>query len=203
MFSLLLAPLRRGKRELNQFFLFLKTAGRILDGAREDLFRVREEACLITASPVMLPVHGQDRDAPRLKGEDDETYRTRLILKGRTAAMAGTREGLLLALETLGWGRSRIERMSLTEPERWAEFRVWLEGDGVPGVNDLAVVDAQVRRVKPAGTKPCYGWQAGDTVELSASLRGGVTPVPLCGVTFCGQWPPAADAGMIREDLGR
>lgn len=70
MFDLLFAPLKRGKRTANQLFIFFKVVGRVFDGMKKDAFRVRDEANVATASPVMLPVHGQDRDMPRLEGED-------------------------------------------------------------------------------------------------------------------------------------
>lgn len=74
MFDLLFAPLKKGKRAVNQFFIFFKVVGRELDDLKAVIFRVRDEANVASASPVMLPVHGQDRDMPRLAGEDIEAY---------------------------------------------------------------------------------------------------------------------------------
>ncbi|MGN9098652.1 hypothetical protein ACTNAX_16670, partial [Flintibacter porci] len=78
MFDLLFAPLKRGKRAANQFFIFFKVIGRIFDGMKKDAFRLRDELNVATASPVMLPVHGQDRDMPRLEGESIENYQATL-----------------------------------------------------------------------------------------------------------------------------
>lgn len=64
MFDLLFAPLKKGKRAVNQFFIFFKVIGRVFDGLKEDALRVRDETNIATASPVMLPVHGQDRNIP-------------------------------------------------------------------------------------------------------------------------------------------
>ena len=72
MFDLLPAPLKKGARAVNQFLIFFRVVGREFDRIKEDAFRVREEANVATASPAMLPVHGQDRDMPRLSGEDVE-----------------------------------------------------------------------------------------------------------------------------------
>ena len=44
MFDLLFAPLKRGKRAANQFYIFFKVVGRIFDGMKKDVFRVRSEA---------------------------------------------------------------------------------------------------------------------------------------------------------------
>ena len=77
MFDLLFAPLKKGKRTVNQFYILFKVVGRVFDGLKEDALRVRDETNVVSASPVMLPVHGQDRDMPRLEGEKKEAYRTR------------------------------------------------------------------------------------------------------------------------------
>ena len=102
MFDLLFAPLKRGKRTANQLFIFFKVVGRVFDGMKKDAFRVRDEANVATASPVMLPVHGQDRDMPRLEGEDIESYRTRLSMKGVISEAGGIKSGILYALASLG-----------------------------------------------------------------------------------------------------
>ena len=82
MFDLLFAPLKKGKEVANQFRIFFRVIGKDFDDVKKAFFRVRDEANVVSASPVMLPVHGQDRDMPRLEGEDVEAYRTRLSMKG-------------------------------------------------------------------------------------------------------------------------
>ena len=82
MFDLLFAPLKKGKQALNQFFIFFRVVGREFDDLKQMFFRVRDESNVASASEAMLPVHGQDRDMPRLLGEDIEHYRTRLAMKG-------------------------------------------------------------------------------------------------------------------------
>ena len=148
MFDLLFAPLKRGKRAANQFYIFFKVVGRIFDGMKKDVFRVRSEANVASASPVMLPVHGQDRDMPRLEGEDVESYRTRLSMKGVISEWSGTKTGVLYALAALGYEESTIEPFSYQDPERWAEFIVFLKGSKQSGINNLTVIDAEVRKVK-------------------------------------------------------
>ena len=157
MFDLLFAPLKRGKRSKNQFFIFFRVVGRIFDGMKDDVFRVRAEANVTTASPPMLTVHGRDRGMQRLLGEDDEAYRTRLSMKGIIAEEAGTKKGILRALTALGYDKSYIEPLAYQDPERWAEFIVYLNGSRRTGVNDLNVIDAEVRKVKEGSSKPSYG----------------------------------------------
>ena len=102
MFDLLFAPLKKGKRAVNQFYIFFKVVGRIFDGMKADVFRVRDESNIVSASPVMLPVHGQDRNMPRLEGEDVESYRTRLAMKGVISERGGLKSGILYVLTALG-----------------------------------------------------------------------------------------------------
>ena len=144
MFDLLFAPLKKGKRAVNQFFIFFKVIGRVFDGLKEDALRVRDETNIATASPVMLPVHGQDRNMPRLAGESVEGYRTRLAMKGIIAEKGGLKDGILYALAALGYEQSTIEPFAFQDPERWAEFIVFLKGSQQSGVNDLHVIAAEV-----------------------------------------------------------
>ena len=90
MFDLLFAPLKKGRKTVNQlciFFkvmgrefddlkiaafrssnqlcIFFKVMGREFDDLKAAIFRVRSEANVASCSEVMLPVHGQDRDMPR------------------------------------------------------------------------------------------------------------------------------------------
>ena len=129
MFDLLFAPLKRGKRAANQFFIFFKVIGRIFDGMKKDAFRLRDELNVATASPVMLPVHGQDRDMPRLEGESIENYRARLSMKGIISEWGGTKSGILYALTSLGYEQSTIEPFSYQDPERWGGHRDPLRDD--------------------------------------------------------------------------
>ena len=114
MFDLLFAPLKKGQRAVNQFRIFFRVVGRDLDDVKKAFFRARDEANVASASPVMLPVHGQDRDMPRLEGEGIEAYRTRLSMKGLISEWGGTRQGILYALTALGYDQSYIEPVSYT-----------------------------------------------------------------------------------------
>ena len=107
----------------------------------------------------MLPVHGQDRDMPRLEGEDAEAYRTRLSMKGIISQWSGTRRGVLYALTALGYDRSRIELFADQDAERWAEFIIFLNSSKPSGVTNLSVIDGQVRKVKEGSSKPAYGME--------------------------------------------
>lgn len=153
MFSLLFAPLKKGRQAVNQFAIFFRVVGREFDDLKRAVFRVRNEANVASASVVMLPVHGQDRNMPRLPGESDEGYRTRLSMKGIISEWGGTRRGILYALAALGYEQSTIEPAFLQDPEHWAEFIIHLKSGNQSGVNNLDIIIAEVNKVKEGSSK--------------------------------------------------
>ena len=189
MFDLLFAPLKKGKRAVNQFYIFFKVIGRGFDDVKAAFLRVRDEANVASASPVMLPVHGQDRNMPRLEGETIEAYRTRLSMKGIISEWGGTKGGILYALAALGYEESYIEPVSFHDSERWAEFIVFLGGKYPSGVNDLDIIDAEVRKVKEGSSRPEYGLEEWNAVEIREWSRIGFYSFPICGRLRCGQHP--------------
>lgn len=156
MFDLLFAPLKKGKRAVNQFFIFFKVIGRVFDGLKEDALRVRDETNIATASPVMLPVHGQDRNMPRLAGESVEGYRTRLAMKGIIAHWAGTVKGIQYAMAALGYEHSTIEPAYRHDPARWAEFVVQLGPGNSEAVQELRTVYGEIQKVKEGSSRLAY-----------------------------------------------
>ncbi|EPR07754.1 hypothetical protein [Ruminiclostridium papyrosolvens] len=186
MFSLLFTPLRKGLKAANQFYIFFKVIGKLFDDCKEYLFRVRDESMIISANELMLNEHGKDRGMPRLKGEDIETYRTRLSMKAIIAEKAGTKEGVLLAVKALGYEKSYIEPMYLSDPSRWAEFIVFLQSKTPSTINDLYVIDAEVMKVKEASAKPNYGLSTEGSISLSCRFDFFLYEFPICNVLICG-----------------
>lgn len=156
MFDLLFAPLKKGKRAFNQLYIFFKVIGRVFDGLKEDALRVRDETNIATASPVMLPVHGQDRNMPRLTGESVEGYRIRLAMKGIIAEKGGLKEGILYALAALGYEQSMVKPIAPQAPERWAEFIVILGPGNSYAVRELFTIYQEIQRVKEGSSKLAY-----------------------------------------------
>lgn len=189
MFDLLFAPLKKGKRTVNQFYILFRVIGKVFDGLKEDALRVRDETNVVSASPVMLPVHGQDRDMYRLEGESIEAYRTRLAMKGIISEWSGVNRGILYTLAALGYEQSRIEPVSFHDSERWAEFIVFLGGKYPSGVNDLDIIDVEVRKVKEGSSRPEYGLEEWTIVEIREWSRIGFYDFPICGRLKCGQHP--------------
>ena len=197
MFDLLFGPLKRGRKSVNQFFAFFKVVGRQLDDVKKAFFRVRDEANVVSCSVPMLPVHGQDRDMKRLEGETAEAYRTRLSMKGLIAEKSGTRQGILYALTALGYDQSRIEPLALQDPERWAEFIIYLKGSKRSGVTNLSVIDAEVCKVKEGSSKPTYGMETGNVILVRSQTKTGFSDYPRCGQLVCGVWPHVVSAGHL------
>lgn len=156
MFFLLTTPLRKVQKSLNQYHIFFEVTGKLFDDCKQDIFRMRQEAIIATASAVMLDVHGQDRGMIRLRGESIEGFRTRLMMKAIIAEKAGSREGILLALAALGYEKAVIEPYSMKDPTRWAEFIVDLGAGNGQSVRDLAVIYQEILLVKQASSKPAY-----------------------------------------------
>lgn len=196
MFDLLFAPLKKGRRMVNQFAIFFRVVGREFDDMKDLIFRVRDESNVASASAVMLSVHGQDRNMPRLPGESDEGYRIRLSMKGIIASWAGTIKGIKYALTALGYERSTIEPCYPYAPDRWAEFRIHLDVGTSNAVRDMRVVYDEVQKVK----------------EGSSRLEGfSVTHDPFCSTLHLGtaaafivRLPvPEAESDMCFQDTLR
>lgn len=108
-----------------------------------------------TASSSMLEVHGRDRDMVRLTGESTEGFRRRLEMKAIISEKAGSREGILLAMSALGYNRSELVPMFGEDPERWAEFIIYLDGDDT-SISDLNILYEELLLVKQISSKLAY-----------------------------------------------
>jgi len=149
MFSLLFAPLKKVRDSTNQFQIFFRVIGRIMQSIKDDIMRVRAEVSVVTASPVMLPVHGQDREMQRLAGETAEGYRNRLAAKGIIAQAAGMNTGIRYLARSFGY--DNVEINLFDNPDRWAEAEVrFIGGDVV--LEDRELLLQELNKIKPART---------------------------------------------------
>lgn len=166
MFSLLFTPLRKVKQSANQFYIFCKVVGKLFDDCKNDIFTVRAESMVISASESMLPEHGKDRTMVRLLNEDVETYRIRLCMKAIVSQMAGTNQGVLLAVKSLGYTDSSVVPYRTIDPDRWAEFIVMIN-IGIDQENvEYSTLRNEVRAVKEAIAKDNYHF------TLNSDTRG-------------------------------
>lgn len=199
MYHLLFGPLKKMAKARNELYTFLKVMGKLADQTKRDILRVREESMVISASERMLEKHGQDRGMRRLRGESAENYRLRLMMKHKIAEQAGTTAGILLSLQTLGYEQSYVEPYRLYDPDRWAEFIVYLAGKNPSGINDIAVIDSEVMKVKPASGKPSYASEEQNNLVIRSTFQAGMSNYRLCNTFVCGTWPAQSNLGRMEQ----
>lgn len=202
MYYLLHGPLKKIIKKNNQFYILFKVFGKLFDKTKEDIFKVREQLIILTASERMLEEHGIDRSMKRLKGEDTESYRRRLLMKNIIAEKAGTNEGILLALSSLGYESSRIEPYYLYDPTLWAEFIIYLDGKNQSNIRDLDIINEEVMKVKPASAKPNYGTEKQANLVLEIDFKAQYINYPICGAYICGTHPSITTEGVRLQETG-
>ncbi|MEA4893541.1 MAG: hypothetical protein VB085_13470 [Peptococcaceae bacterium] len=150
MYSLLPSPLKKGKESANQFYLFFAVIGRQFDQVKTAILRLRQEANILTASAAMLPVHGADREMPRLAGESIDGYRRRLIMKRQIAQAGGTDQAFAYLAQAFGYAGAEKERSA--DPAKWAELTLRLYGGQIV-LENRDLLFAELKLVKAAGAK--------------------------------------------------
>lgn len=172
-----------------QFYILFTVTGNIFDQIKATLFEMRKQANILTATGKYLDMFGKDFQMPRLRNEDDESYRRRLMLKVEISIRAGTEKGMLLVLEALGYEKSHIEPVYLDDRERWAEFIVFLSSATESKVNDLTIIDEEIMKVKQASAKPVYGLEEITDVWMISKYEGIWFKVLYCNEVVCGEHP--------------
>ncbi len=154
------------QKKTNQLLKYCRIVGGMYDNLLQSALRLREESIIATCSPEMLEVFGHDYDMPRLLGETDNIYRRRLQMKATIAEKAGTKQGILYALASVGCDNCTITPLYLTDPEKWAEIRINIFTTSVD--EDILVawrcIVAEVMKVKQASTLP--HWRIYYPVEI-------------------------------------
>lgn len=173
---LLTTPLKGGGKN-NQFRLFFKVIGKIFDETKEDIMRFREEALIETASPIMLEIHGQERDMVRLKGESVEGFRKRLQLKAIIAGLSGSEAGILLALKGVGYENCVIEPVWKTDAARWAEIYIDFLLPDMDSENsiDFKSIKREVIKTKQASTYPNYRFKYPTVISVKETIASRMT----------------------------
>lgn len=119
--------------------------------AQENIFLLRDQALILTASGSGLDICGKDRKMPRLQGESDDAYRLRLLKAYSYYRSVGTFGSIKKALAGLGYSNVEIYPWYLIDPTKWSQFWVELTLDGVAldTTNWLAIHNT-VNRMKPS-----------------------------------------------------
>ncbi len=167
MYFLLMSPLKKAKKSVNQFFILFSVLGSVFDDIKNRINLTRDSTIIITSNEDFLNVHGKDRNLPRLADEDIETYRTRLIMKSIVAERAGTRFGLLTALSALGYKQTDIIATRLYDPVRWAEFYVSISPEEIDLIKNFSIVKTVIRDVKPARSLPNYWFKVSADINTN------------------------------------
>lgn len=136
-------------KKAGDWWTLCRVLGGELDALKTRVLDLREQALLLSCPTELLPIIGQDRGMPRLKGEEIEAYRQRLSMKLPISAQAGTNTGIRSLMKSFGYADAEIEPAYLSEPEKWAEATVWISG-GTLVIDDRAIIQQELNRVKPA-----------------------------------------------------
>lgn len=186
MYSLLFGPLKKVKKTINQAYILFSILGKLFDENKQDLLKMREESLIISCSEIILNEFGKERDMPRLDGETIDNYRVRLMQKNELAEQAGTNLGIMNALKNAGYTNVYLEPFYLYDPERWAEFIVYL-GENMAGVvTDVSKIDQYVSKLKPASAKANYITEVTETVVIVSDYSVVGLCYPMCGLQQCG-----------------
>ena len=189
MYSLLSTPFKRVKKSVNQFWIFLKVMALLFDELNNDIYLLREQMSILTCNEALLDVYGEDYDLPRLKGEDIENYRKRLVWKKKTATLGGTRAGILEVLASLGYGESKVFPAIEIDSKKWAEFYILLKRNTDTGINDLRILYSEINKVKQASSRPQYMIDGGNQLQIKSTIYSLIPDIPICGLLVCGTWP--------------
>lgn len=172
MFYLLPAVLKRNKR-LNQFYIFFTVTGQLFDELKLKMFQLRQESMLDTCSNSMLEIAGQDRGMVQMKGETFENFRKRLKMKAQIAAMAGTKQGILYALQSMGYEDCSITPLYEVDASRWAEINIDFYVPSIDDTNEIdfkCIVDG-VMQTKKASTLPHYIFHYPASIKIPENVH--------------------------------
>ena len=157
MFSLVHYPLKVLKKKSKIYILF-KVVGLQYDDIKNKVLEVSKQSNINTATSVYLDKLAIDRNMFRYENEKDNQLRKRLIAKAEIMKKSGTKQGIILALNSLGYD-VEIEPCYLYDKERWAEFYVIAIEDIDSSYYKFDIVKNTVMEVKQASSKPNYAYK--------------------------------------------
>jgi len=159
MWYLLTMPFKQVKKHVNMWYTWCKVVGRRFDIIQEDFLKARAEGMIATCSQEMLSIHAADRKLSRYEGETLENFRKRISKYADVCKLGGTKEGLILAIKTLGYESVQILPATsvYNDETRWAEFVVVLNLNSENDNDiDLDILKEIVRQWKEVGAKDNY-----------------------------------------------
>lgn len=191
LYYLLHAPFKKVKKEINQWKILMKVFGSYFDEVKEYIFIIREETSLETATnSIALDVIAIGMRMYRFEKETDDQFRKRLLAKRAIAEMAGTKHGILYALNSLGYEDAKILPVpstnidlnrwngrnkwngkdkwhsSVKDEEHWAEFMIVLNAENPKATKNLELLKSEIRKIKQASSLPVYHFKTSEVTEV-------------------------------------
>ena len=83
------------------------------------------------------------------------------MAKPETAKLAGTDNGVIATMKSLGYEKSFTRPLYLTDPEKWAEFYVFITEDDIDNIKNFDIVKKEVDTVKQVSSLSNYGFALG------------------------------------------
>lgn len=161
MWYLLLSPWKRVKKAVNQWYIFCKVFGGMLDEGMMVLDRARDETMLATCCDEMLDIHGMEHGLSRYSGEKEDAFRRRIAFDAEIRKTGGTLIGLKNVLAALNIKNAYIisAKDYTGDTERWAEFYVVINMDADDEQQlPLSILKREIRKVKRVGSKDNYSF---------------------------------------------
>lgn len=175
-------PFKGTSEKESDIYILFKALGKVLDRMKQDIFKLRRQAIISTADSKALEMHGIDRRIQKYADETYEQYRSRLLAKREVAEMAGSYEGIMAVLRSLGLIDAYIEPLFLTNPERWAEFYIRISEANMDVVRNFEIVKREVRIVKQGTSLPNYSFNV--HVENKTTYQIGATSIHRAAINF-------------------
>ena len=157
MFSLVHYPLKVIK-EKSKIYILFKVIGLQYDELKYKILEVSKQSNINTATDIYLDKLAIDRNMFRFENEKDTHLSKRLIAKAEIMKKSGTKQGIILALNSLGYD-VEIEPCYLYDKDRWAEFYVIIIEDIDSSYYKFDIVKNTVMEVKQASSKPNYAYK--------------------------------------------
>ena len=159
MYYLLISPLKRVKKELNQWYILFRVLGKRFDDALEIINKEGEESMLASCDDDFLQIHADERKMQRYAGESNDNYRKRIANYQEIRKLGGTDLGVKLAAKTLGYDSVDVIKANTLKgvSNRWAEFYVLVNiNTANNSAGGLEALKKEVRKVKQVGAKDNY-----------------------------------------------
>lgn len=189
MWKLAHEPFKKTSNQNNDISKLLHAFGEVLEDTKNNIFLIRRQGLLMTATGKALDAHGGKR-FPRYSSESDTRYQNRLLNRKEQAMKAGTVEGMLLTLQSLGYPNAEINPFYELDTERWAEFYIMLDKVQLNKLDNFEVVNQEIMKTKTSSSYPNYAYAYYDKLIVQSSNIWGFSDMSLriCGTFNIGEY---------------